>query len=61
MSTLRIPRHTGQGVILCPICNEPVKLEAAKTDDDGHAVHDACYLDKIQGKIPPPPKRKTAP
>jgi hypothetical protein len=36
---------------LCPICDKPVILETAKTDDDGRAVHEECYLDVITGKI----------
>ena len=31
----------------CPVCREPVKLEAAKTDEDGHAIHEDCYWAKI--------------
>ena len=54
----RILRHTGNGRYFCPICNEPVKLETAKADEDGHAVHADCYVDKLCGKIPP--KRASA-
>jgi len=32
---LRLPK--------CKICNEPVELETAKTDEDGKAVHEDCY------------------
>jgi hypothetical protein len=28
----------------CSICNQPVDLETAKTDDHGKAVHEQCYL-----------------
>ena len=28
----------------CSICNKPVDLESAKTDDHGKAVHEQCYL-----------------
>jgi len=40
----------------CALCNEPVDLRAAKTDEDGHAVHEECYLLRMQmkGSIPPP-------
>ena len=51
MRTPRRKRHTGDGRHFCAICNELVKLETAKTDGDGHAVHDECYLDKISGTI----------
>lgn len=29
---------------LCHICNKPVKLENAKTDDHGKTVHEVCYV-----------------
>jgi hypothetical protein len=35
---------------LCPVCNKPVPLETAKTDGDGCAVHEECYLLAVQGK-----------
>jgi len=49
-------RHGRSGQYLCVICREPVILEIAKTDDDGQAIHEECYVEKIRGKIPP--KRK---
>jgi hypothetical protein len=33
------------GQYLCPICDKPVKLETAKTDEDGHVIHEECYFD----------------
>jgi hypothetical protein len=48
----RILHHAGNGQYFCPICNEPVKLETVKADEDGHPVHEDCYLDKLSGKIP---------
>lgn len=60
---LRILHHSGDGQYLCPICNEPVTLNTAKADEDGHAVHEDCYLDKISCKIPAavrkPPARQS--
>lgn len=38
----------------CHICNKPVKLETAKTDESGRAVHSGCYLLKINGEGAPP-------
>jgi hypothetical protein len=32
---------------LCSICNLPVSLNHAKTDEDGNAVHEDCYLIKL--------------
>jgi len=60
MATLRTRHHTGDRQYLCALCNEPVELEGAKTDGDGHAVHDHCYFDNISGKISPNPKKPPA-
>jgi hypothetical protein len=32
----------------CPICGKAVRLEAAKTDELGIAIHDYCYLLKLK-------------
>jgi hypothetical protein len=24
---------------ICPLCNKPVEIEAARTDSDGNAIH----------------------
>jgi hypothetical protein len=38
-----IPR--GQRTILrCRICRKPVPVETAKTDGEGQAVHEECYV-----------------
>ena len=39
-------RHTGRYGPPCAICNEPVKLETAKADGEGRAVHEECYVEK---------------
>jgi hypothetical protein len=58
MSALLRTRHdTGNGKHFCVICNEPIKLETAKSDEDGNPVHDDCYLKKISGLIPPKIKK----
>jgi hypothetical protein len=31
----------------CPICNKAVALETANTDEDGHAIHEECYILKL--------------
>ena len=42
----------------CSICNETVELETAKTDQDGEAVHEECYVSRIVRlkEITPPSK-----
>lgn len=32
---------------ICPICRKAVPLNSAKTDEDGLAIHEACYLVKL--------------
>lgn len=32
---------------ICSICHKPVPLNNAKTDEDGIAIHEACYLVKL--------------
>jgi hypothetical protein len=34
-------------VPLCSICHLPVPVNEAKTDEDGGAVHEDCYLIKL--------------
>jgi hypothetical protein len=40
-SHTRIPRAS---FLLCPVCNKPVSLESAKTDEHGRAIHEDCYV-----------------
>lgn len=35
---------------VCPVCKLAVPLETAKTDEDGRAVHEDCYLSSIKLK-----------
>jgi hypothetical protein len=35
---------------ICEICDRPVTLQAAKTDEWGKAVHEGCYLLQINVK-----------
>ncbi len=37
---------------ICPICRAPVSLESAKTDEDGRAVHEDCYVESVKGTAP---------
>ena len=40
----------------CSICNEPVEVETAKTDENGKAVHEDCYVRVLRLKKITPPK-----
>ena len=35
---------------ICFVCNQPVRLDHAKTDEDGNAIHEDCYLIKLRRK-----------
>ena len=39
---------------ICSICGKPVELETSKTDSNAEAVHEECYITKIESKKPPP-------
>jgi hypothetical protein len=34
----------------CPVCDESVALETCKIDEDGRAIHEECYVDKVCSK-----------
>jgi len=36
----------------CSVCNKPVELRTSKTDENGKAVHEECYVVKVTGKQP---------
>ena len=40
-------KSSSAGVLICAICQKTVLLEVAKTDEDGNAVHENCYLSKL--------------
>lgn len=35
---------------ICAICNAAVALETAKTDEDGAAIHEPCYVLKMKSR-----------
>lgn len=39
---------------VCPLCNEPVELETTKTNEDGEAVHEECYVLAVKAQQPKP-------
>jgi hypothetical protein len=51
----KVRRHAG--LPTCNICNRPVDLKVAKTDEDGKGVHEECYVRRMRlKKISPPHK-----
>lgn len=53
----RIPLADPGGVYRCTwkpaccICEEPVELETAKTDECGRAIHENCYVLKLASSM----------
>ena len=37
-------------VLMCSICGKRVSVETLKTDGDGHAFHEECYLSRGHSK-----------
>jgi hypothetical protein len=48
---------------LCSICKKPIDLTVAKTDEDGKAIHEECYLLKfgLKRNTARPPGRSDQP
>jgi len=50
----QIPNESLQTILpkqpeaLCPICDQLVSLELAKTDECGRAIHEECYVLKLK-------------
>ena len=76
LASLRKQRKASLGMqrpeseINCSICDKPVAIETAKTDELGRAAHDECYLLKVgigpdrnsaQGSEPVPATQATSP
>jgi hypothetical protein len=34
-------------ILACSICRQPIDLKHCKTDENGNAVHEECYVKKI--------------
>jgi hypothetical protein len=32
---------------LCPLCDKPLELETSRTDENGRAVHEHCYIQQL--------------
>ena len=44
-----VNRNGGDVTLLtCSFCNEPIEIKPAKTDEYGDAVHEACYVLRMQ-------------
>jgi len=46
---LRLPK--------CSICNGPVEPRTSKTDENGNAVHEDCYVRRMRLKEITPPSK----
>jgi hypothetical protein len=47
-------------VLICSICRQPVALENSKTDENGHAIHEDCYLQRLLASLDDPPSPQHA-
>jgi len=45
----------------CAICQQPVRLETAKTDEIGQPVHEDCYLQRLMASLQYPMKKASKP
>jgi len=45
------PPKVPLSIVLCRICNKPVRLEAALTDEEGRTVHGDCYLARLSARM----------
>jgi hypothetical protein len=41
--------------LICSICNEPIRLETSKTDENGQSVHEDCYIQRLLASLNDPP------
>jgi hypothetical protein len=39
------------GGVTCSFCKQPIRLETAKTDENGEAVHEDCYLQRLMALL----------
>jgi hypothetical protein len=53
-------RSSNNGMARCAICGAPIELERCKIDEDGDAVHDKCYLTKINSAAKLPRSRSAS-
>ena len=37
--------------LICSICKQPIQLEAANSDENGRAVHEDCYLQRLMALL----------
>jgi hypothetical protein len=47
-------------ILICSICRTPVAIEASKTDEHGHAIHEDCYTLKVRLAHASKPDRDSA-
>jgi hypothetical protein len=51
--------HGAQPILRCRMCRQPVLIETAKTDGDGQAIHEDCYLTSLTQKSMAAKNRRT--
>jgi hypothetical protein len=38
-------------ILICSVCQKPIRLETAKSDENGKAVHEDCYLQRLMALL----------
>ena len=36
---------------ICSVCKQTIRLETAKTDENGKAVHEDCYIQRLMASL----------
>ena len=49
-----------RNVLICSICQQPVAVENSKTDENGQAIHEDCYLQRLLAPLDDPPSPQHA-
>jgi hypothetical protein len=47
LSSQNVPQKS-KVPLICAICGKPVAVETSKTDDDGKAIHEDCYVKSLK-------------
>jgi len=49
-----------RNVLICSVCQQPVALESSKTDENGRATHEDCYIQHLLASLHEPPSTQHA-
>jgi hypothetical protein len=49
-----------RNVLICSFCQQPVAVETSKTDENGRAIHEDCYIQHLLASLHAPPSPQHA-